>query len=88
MKMMMTVITAVMSLIAFGMMGIDKHRAKAGKWRIRERMLFIVALCLGAIGGTAGMQVFHHKTKHWYFKVFFPLLAVLQTVLVIWVWVK
>lgn len=88
MKMIMTVITAVMSLITFAMMGIDKHRAKAGKWRIRERTLFIAAFCLGAIGGTAGMRVFHHKTKHWYFKVFFPLLAVLQAVLVIWVWVK
>ncbi len=88
MKMILTVIMAAMSLMAFALMGIDKHRAKAGKWRIRERTLFIAALCLGALGGTAGMRVFHHKTKHWYFKVFFPLLAVLQFVLLVWIWIK
>ena len=32
----------------------------------------------GGIGGTAGMFFFRHKTRHWYFRFFFPLLAVLQ----------
>ena len=32
----------------------------------------------GGFGGTLGMFVFRHKTKHWYFRVFFPLLMVLQ----------
>ena len=29
-------------------------------------------------GGTIGMFFFHHKTKHWYFRIFFPLLAIVQ----------
>ena len=27
------------------------------------------------------MKVFHHKTQHWYFKVFFPALLVVQIAL-------
>ena len=33
------------------------------------------------LGGVLGMRVFHHKTQHWYFKVFFPVLLVVQIVL-------
>jgi uncharacterized membrane protein YsdA (DUF1294 family) len=35
----------------------------------------------GGLGGVLGMKVFHHKTKHWYFRVFFPVLLVLQLAL-------
>lgn len=62
-------------------MGMDKRKAKKGKWRISERTLFLVALLGGAIGSTIGMHVFHHKTRHWYFKFGFPTLALLQIVL-------
>ena len=34
--------------------------------------------CFGGLGGVLGMKVFHHKTQHWYFRVFFPVLLVLQ----------
>ena len=30
------------------------------------------------IGSVAGMLVFHHKTQHWYFQAFMPLIALLQ----------
>ena len=33
----------------------------------------------GGLGGTLGMFAFRHKTKHWYFRVFFPVLMILQT---------
>ena len=38
---------------------------------------------IGALyaGGVLGMKAFHHKTKHWYFKVFFPVLLVIQVAL-------
>lgn len=32
----------------------------------------------GGLGGTLGMNVFRHKTKHWYFKFGFPVLLVIQ----------
>lgn len=66
------------SLILFLTMGADKGRAKKGKRRIAEKTLFAWALLGGAPGGWLGMKVFRHKTKHWYFKFGFPLLAILE----------
>lgn len=76
--------TLIMSVIAFVMMGIDKRRAQNGAWRIPEKTLFLVTALMGGIGGTAGMLLFHHKTKHWYFRLGFPLLAIAQAALLGW----
>ena len=57
---------AVLNLISFGLMAHDKHRAKAGKWRVSEKALFLAVACFGAPGSVLGMQLFRHKTKHWY----------------------
>lgn len=73
---------AVMNVLAFALMGIDKHRAKAGKWRIKEATLFLVTGLFGGLGGTLGMFAFRHKTKHWYFKIGFPALLVVQVILI------
>ena len=69
---------------AFIAMGVDKRRAKRQAWRIPERVLFLLTGLLGGLGGCLGMFLFHHKTKHWYFRVFFPLMLVLQIALLIW----
>lgn len=75
---------AVMNVIAFVLMGVDKIKAKMDKRRIPERVLFLFAILFGAIGGTIGMYSFRHKTKHWYFAVFFPALAILQFALLVY----
>ena len=69
---------AVMNLVAFFLMMHDKRCAREGLRRVPEKNLFLAALLFGAFGGTLGMFAFRHKTKHWYFRVFFPLLMVLQ----------
>ena len=56
----------------------DKHRAKKHAWRIPEKSFFIVSLMGGSIGSWAGMYLFHHKTKHWYFVIGMPLILVIQ----------
>lgn len=71
----------VMNVLAFALMGIDKAKAKAGAWRIPEKTLFLVTALFGGLGGTLGMSFFRHKTKHWYFKLGFPALLVVQIVL-------
>ena len=76
-------VMAVMSLVAFALMGIDKRRARRGKWRIPESRLFLAALLMGGIGAAAGMMFFHHKTKHWYFRLFLPLIAAVQIAILI-----
>ena len=77
------IILIVLNIVSFGLMAYDKHCAKAGKWRVPEKTLFIAAACFGGLGGVLGMILCRHKTRHWYFKVFFPLLLIVQIVLLI-----
>lgn len=72
---------AVINLIAFALMGLDKWKAQRDAWRIPEKTLFLAALLGGALGGTVGMHLFHHKTRHWYFRFGFPVLLILQLLL-------
>ena len=72
---------AILNLVSFSLMAYDKHCAKAGKWRVPEKALFIAAACFGGLGGVLGMTVCRHKTRHWYFRLFFPLLLILQIAL-------
>lgn len=76
-----TCVFAVMTVLGFVVMGIDKAKAKEGKWRIKEAALFALAILFGGVGTTLGMYVFRHKTKHWYFAVFFPILALVDIAL-------
>ena len=73
-------IIAIMNIASFALMGHDKRCARQGKWRVPERRLFLVTACFGGLGGVLGMKVFHHKTQHWYFKVFFSVSLVMQVV--------
>ena len=72
------------NFITFVMMGLDKHRAKKGAWRISEKALLLSSFFFGGIGGFFGMRVFHHKTKHWYFKLLMPFFGILQVILLLY----
>lgn len=74
--------------VGFLLMGIDKRRAKRGTWRISEKSLFLPPLLGGTVGAILGMRVFHHKTKHWYFRYGLPALLVLQLALAGWLYWK
>ena len=56
------------NILAFLVYGIDKWRAKKGKWRISEATLLLLAVIGGSIGAWLGMKVWHHKTMHKKFK--------------------
>lgn len=66
------------NLAGLFLMWSDKHRAKKHAWRIPEKTFFMVSLIGGSIGSWAGMYLFRHKTKHWYFVIGIPLILVLQ----------
>ena len=82
------ILLAVMSVFLFVLMGLDKGKARRGAWRVSEKTLFVFALLGGAVGGTVGMYLFHHKTKHWTFCLGFPLLAAAQLALAAWLVLK
>lgn len=72
----------VMNIIGIAVMGADKSKAKKGAWRIPEKTLFFVSMIGGSIGTWAGMYLFRHKTKHWYFVIGMPLILIIQIVVV------
>ena len=74
----------LINLAAFDLMGLDKRKAKKNLWRIPEKTLFLSAILGGSAGAIAGMYVFHHKTRHWYFVIGMPLILVIQIGLGIW----
>ena len=80
------VVLVITNLVSFWLMWHDKNCAKKGSWRVPEKTLFIATACFGGLGGVLGMTLCHHKTRHWYFRVFFPLLLIIQIVLLILGW--
>lgn len=75
----------VMNLIGLTVMGADKRKAKKHQWRIPEKTLFLVSLLGGSLGTWAGMYLFRHKTKKWYFKIGMPAILLVQALFAGWV---
>jgi len=78
-------VLAALNLFSFALMGWDKRCARKGRWRVSEKALFIAAACFGALGGVLGMQIYRHKMKHWYFRIFFPLMLAAQIAILVWI---
>ena len=57
----------IMSTATYIAYGRDKRLAKTNKRRIPEKVLLSLSFFGGAAGALAAMQLFRHKTKHWYF---------------------
>ena len=74
----------VMNVLGVAVMWSDKRRARLHRWRIPEKVLFGVSLLGGSAGTWAGMYLFRHKTKRWYFVVGMPLILVCQAALAIY----
>ena len=70
------------NIVTFFLYGIDKYKAKKGKWRISEATLLTMAAIGGSIGAWAGMRLWHHKTMHKKFKYGIPLIIIMQIALV------
>ena len=76
----------VMNLVGLAVMAMDKSKARQHAWRIPEKTLFLVSILGGSVGTWAGMYLFHHKTKHWYFVVGMPLILAIQIIIALVVW--
>jgi uncharacterized membrane protein YsdA (DUF1294 family) len=72
------------NLAAFAAFAYDKSRARAGKWRVRERDLLLLALLGGGAGALLGRGVFHHKTRKAGFSTALYAIALAEFALLIW----
>lgn len=60
----------------------DKYRAKHNLWRIKERSLWLIAILGGAPFSYITMKIIRHKTKHKSFMIGMPILALLDIIIV------
>ena len=56
-----------MSLVSFILYGLDKFFARRRARRIAEKVLLSFGFFGGSVGALLSMQLFRHKTKHYYF---------------------
>lgn len=73
----------IINIITFLVMYIDKKKAKWGRWRIKEATLFELVILGGGIGGILGMKIFRHKTKKPKFYIGFPMITIIEIILII-----
>ena len=71
------------NVITFVVYGIDKLKAKKGKWRVPETTLLLLAIVGGSVGAWCGVKVWHHKTIHAKFKYGIPLIMAMQAGLLV-----
>ena len=71
----------IINLITFTVFGIDKLKAVKDKWRIPEKILFLLSIIGGSAGALLGMYTFRHKTKKPAFKFGIPAILIVQLVL-------
>ncbi|HIX59895.1 MAG TPA: DUF1294 domain-containing protein [Candidatus Blautia gallistercoris] len=75
----------LINLAAFFLYGLDKYKARKGKWRISEAALLTVALLGGSLGALLGMRTFHHKTRHRRFAWGIPAVLLVQVLVLLYV---
>lgn len=70
-------IFALINIISFLIMLDDKIKSsRPNASRISEGMMFFLATIFGSFGVYAGMFIFRHKTRKWYFLIGIPLLMI------------
>ena len=73
---------AVINVATFVVFCVDKAKAVAGGYRIREFVLLGMSFAGGAVGGMLGMLIAHHKVNTYYFKYGLPIMLVIDVVAV------
>lgn len=68
----------IASLLLFILYGVDKRRARRGKWRIPEVTLQLISLLGGWPGGYAAQREFRHKTRKLSFQLIFIITVIMN----------
>lgn len=71
-------IFAIINIISFVLMALDKYFAIRKRWRISEMTLLLISALGGSLGTVIGMIVCRHKTSKAKFRYGVPVLILLQ----------
>lgn len=78
----------VLNILTFVLMGIDKKAAIVGAERISEFAFFVMGVIGGGLGICFGMGTFGHKTKKPLFNRIIPVITVVETAVVLILFLK
>ena len=78
----------IINILTFLIFGIDKWKARRGKWRIPEGTLIWMSIIGGSIGALVGMYLFHHKTQKRKFNLGIPAILLAQAILAYFVFLR
>ncbi|MBR0073503.1 MAG: DUF1294 domain-containing protein [Bacteroidales bacterium] len=71
------------NVVTFVVYGLDKWKARRGRWRIPEAALLWLAVLGGSPAALLAMWLFRHKTKHNKFRYGVPVILAVQVALAI-----
>ncbi len=71
------------SVLAFLLLGFDKHQAIYGYRRVADIFLLMPIVLMGAFGALCGMIFYNHLTKNKLYLIGVPILLAIQIVAVI-----
>lgn len=71
---------AIINIVLYVTMVIDKKRAQKDGWRIPEKNMFLLAVLGGGLGGLCAMVFKRHKNRHMDFVLVFTTTAILHMV--------
>ena len=80
---MLLVYLLMMNVLTFIVYGVDKGKARRGRWRVPEATLLGLAALGGSVGAWLAMQLFRHKTQKKKFRYGVPAIFVLQLAVVL-----
>ena len=83
MRMMLIYYLLAVNVLTFIVYGVDKWKARSGRWRVPEATLMGLAALGGSVGAWLAMQLFRHKTQKKKFRYGVPALFVLQVAAVV-----
>ena len=78
MRMMLIYYLLAVNVLTFIVYGVDKWKARRGRWRVPEATLMGLAALGGSVGAWLAMQLIRHKTQKKKFRYGVPALFVLQ----------
>lgn len=73
----------MLSLLTLAAYAVDKHAARSGAWRVRERTLLALALMGGWPGALLGQHLLRHKVQKTRFKALNGMMALINVLVVI-----